>query len=556
MSIKINHPKESLKPESGVLEIDAKGAIGLPSGLTVDRPLVSIRGHIRFAEEIVSPEYFDGAVWQTVPNKAYVDNEVTRATDAESALATRIDNVISNFDPAALDSLTEIVAAFQNADGSLIQSISDLSSASADSIAAEVTRATNAELALGVRVDVEHQNHIDGDEINATAISDEVSRATTAEGVLRDDLADEVDRATTAEGVLRDGLADEATTARAAELVLRDDLADEVDRATTAEGVLRDDLADEVGRATTAEGSINSTISNLTLNSLGDVLVQGPTNGQILSYDLTAGKFKSRSHSLTPIARVFTGDSITLEFDIVTSVDSVMQVVVYINGIQQAPYYSYVLVDGHLIVFDEAPDVGDRIQVSILQSGISTDRPRPIIENITYSTIGFYTTINVIASSVAHGTSAKIGGMPITRIDYPAPNNLQLMIETSKTSASNWTTPQDLILVDTNGNEYVYSNMIAALAEEVAPYWTDSISYIGTFGHGNPINFSLGISNATSIIIEPAYSGEASLPWLSISNNLLVGTAPTNSTPSRYEVKVVASNGSVNITKNYWLLVI
>ena len=520
MSIKINHPKESLKPESGVLEIDAKGAIGLPSGLTVDRPLVSIRGHIRFAEEIVSPEYFDGAVWQTVPNKAYVDNEVTRATDAESALATRIDNVISNFDPAALDSLTEIVAAFQNADGSLIQSISDLSSASADSIAAEVTRATNAELALGVRVDVEHQNHIDGDEINATAISDEVSRATTAEGVLRDDLADE------------------ATTARAAELVLRDDLADEVDRATTA------------------EGSINSTISNLTLNSLGDVLVQGPTNGQILSYDLTAGKFKSRSHSLTPIARVFTGDSITLEFDIVTSVDSVMQVVVYINGIQQAPYYSYVLVDGHLIVFDEAPDVGDRIQVSILQSGISTDRPRPIIENITYSTIGFYTTINVIASSVAHGTSAKIGGMPITRIDYPAPNNLQLMIETSKTSASNWTTPQDLILVDTNGNEYVYSNMIAALAEEVAPYWTDSISYIGTFGHGNPINFSLGISNATSIIIEPAYSGEASLPWLSISNNLLVGTAPTNSTPSRYEVKVVASNGSVNITKNYWLLVI
>jgi hypothetical protein len=41
-------------------------------------------------------------------------------------LENKLNNVISNTDAAALDSLTEIVAAFQSADGNLNNTISNL----------------------------------------------------------------------------------------------------------------------------------------------------------------------------------------------------------------------------------------------------------------------------------------------------------------------------------------------------------------------------------------------------------------------------------------------
>jgi len=47
---------------------------------------------------------------------AALNNEVTRATGAESGLQGQIDNIVSNVDPAALDSLSEIVAHFSAAD--------------------------------------------------------------------------------------------------------------------------------------------------------------------------------------------------------------------------------------------------------------------------------------------------------------------------------------------------------------------------------------------------------------------------------------------------------
>ena len=52
-----------------------------------------------------------------------VANESSRAQAAEAALGVRIDNVLSNADPASLDSLSELLTAFQNADSSLSDSI-------------------------------------------------------------------------------------------------------------------------------------------------------------------------------------------------------------------------------------------------------------------------------------------------------------------------------------------------------------------------------------------------------------------------------------------------
>lgn len=54
-----------------------------------------------------------------------VDQEVLDRIAADNALQNQINDIISNTDPAALDSLTEVVAAFQSADSDLSQAITD-----------------------------------------------------------------------------------------------------------------------------------------------------------------------------------------------------------------------------------------------------------------------------------------------------------------------------------------------------------------------------------------------------------------------------------------------
>lgn len=381
MSIKTNHSKESLTPESGVLKIQASGAIALPTGPEIDRPAISAAGYIRFDEDIIKPEYFDGTNWQTITNKEYVD-----------------------------------------------------------------------------------------------------------------------------------------------------------------------------ARLATSGAGLTDVISNLALDNLTDVTVTSPTDGQVLAYDINIGQFRSQTQSLQPITKNFTGDGQTLNFDIVIAVSSVNNLVVTINGIQQEPFYSYTIINGNIVSFDEAPELNDRVQVRILRSTVSSDRPRPKITGVSYGQVAQYTTITVVATDITYGTGARIGNTQITRIDYISANTMQLMIETNQMSAACWQQPQDLTLVDTSGNEFTFSNLI--FYGNAKPHWSNSNSYIGSFSGGDTIIFTLGVNNATSITIEPAYAGESALSWLSISGTSIVGTAPQNSSPSRYELKVTASNGSVYITKNYWLLVI
>lgn len=380
MAIKINHSTEALTPEGGVLEINAQGALKLPTGGSGQRPIGS-EGQLRYSNELFNPEFFDGDNWQLLTNKVYVDTQITQ-TDA----------------------------------------------------------------------------------------------------------------------------------------------------------------------------NLTNTINNLQLNDLADVTVTSPVTGEVLVYDTTIGQFRSQTNALTPITRNFMGDGTTLEFDIQTSVSNPNLLVVSINGITQEPYYSYTIIDGTTLTFDEAPAQSDRIQVRILRSNTTSDRPRPKITNVSYSTLGQYTTISVVCLDITYGTGAKIGGQSITRIDYPSENILQLMVETSQVTGSLWNTAQDLTLVDTSGNEYVYKNLINYGVNK--PRFTDSTSYIGRFRAGDSINFPLGVNNTTSITIQPANAGESAISWLSISGTSIVGNAPNNSSPSRYEITVVASDGLINITKNYWLLVI
>jgi len=109
-----------------------------------------------------------------------LSSEITRATAAESALGTRIDNVLTNVDATALNSLSEIVTAFQSADSSLNGAITSLATSASSGLAAETSAREAADSALDSRLDTA-ESDINAIESAATTLA---GRVTTAEGSL------------------------------------------------------------------------------------------------------------------------------------------------------------------------------------------------------------------------------------------------------------------------------------------------------------------------------------------------------------------------------------
>jgi predicted nucleic acid-binding Zn-ribbon protein len=103
--------------------------------------------------------------------------EVSDRAAAIDTLTTRVSNIESNIDPAALDSLTEIVTAFQSADGSLAQTVADLAASAGSNLQSEIDRATAAESDLSDRATA-----LEGrSDLLETRATDLEGRATTAE---------------------------------------------------------------------------------------------------------------------------------------------------------------------------------------------------------------------------------------------------------------------------------------------------------------------------------------------------------------------------------------
>lgn len=98
---------------------------------------------------------------------AQITAEENRALAAEGVLQSTLNNVISNTDAAALDSLTEIVAAFQAADGTLNGSLTALTTT------------------MNGKFTTEEAARIAGDLVNSTAIGNETVRAKAKEDQLQ-----------------------------------------------------------------------------------------------------------------------------------------------------------------------------------------------------------------------------------------------------------------------------------------------------------------------------------------------------------------------------------
>ena len=114
-----------------------------------------------------------------------LSSEITRATAAEAALGTRIDNVLANTTAGSLDSLTEVVTAFQAADSSLNGAITSLATSASSGLAAETSAREAADSALDSRLDTA-ESDINAIESAATTLA---GRVTTAESSLSGHIA-------------------------------------------------------------------------------------------------------------------------------------------------------------------------------------------------------------------------------------------------------------------------------------------------------------------------------------------------------------------------------
>jgi hypothetical protein len=213
-------------------------------------------------------------------NATDIASEISRATAAESALdtaykaadaglQTQITNIISNVDPAALDSLSEIVAEFQSQDSALTAAIT----ANSTLITNETARAQTAEQA------------------NATAISTEATRAQGAEATNASDISTEAATARAAENALdarvtaNEGDITTLTTGLAAEISATDgevsqlqtDLAAEVTRASGAELANAQDIANEATARANADTAVRTDFATADATTLASAQTYADT---------------------------------------------------------------------------------------------------------------------------------------------------------------------------------------------------------------------------------------------------------------------------------------
>ena len=194
-------------------------------------------------------------------NTTAISNEETRALAAESALDTaykaadtalqsQITNIISNVDPASLDSLSEIVTAFQSADTVFTAGIA----ANASAITAEVSRATTAEGANATNIANEITRAQGEEATNAAAVVTEAAARTSADNAL--DV-----RVTANEGditTLTNGLAAEISATNGDISTLTTNLTAEISTARGAESANAADIASEETARANADTSIRT----------------------------------------------------------------------------------------------------------------------------------------------------------------------------------------------------------------------------------------------------------------------------------------------------------
>ena len=192
---------------------------------------------------------------EAVNAQAVVD-EATARTTADTTLQSNIDTVsgrvdaILNGSSESLDTIVEVVAAFENADSdlqTLISSNAGSHTANAAAITAEETRALAAEGVLQSAIDAEETRATGVESGLQSQITSEIASRSAADQSMKDDLDSDI----AAEAALRS--AGDATLQSAIDV--------EVARATAAEGVLQSLLDSEQSARILSDQGLQSAIT-------------------------------------------------------------------------------------------------------------------------------------------------------------------------------------------------------------------------------------------------------------------------------------------------------
>ena len=176
--------------------------------------------------------------------------EAIARASADLNLQNQIDFITANVDEEALDSLAEIVAAYQAADNAFTAAIS----ANAAAISTETTNRVNADNTLQANIDAEVTARTNADATLQSNITAETNARTSADSTLTVNLAAEVTRATGVEA----GLNTRLTTAEGDISTLETDLATEITRATSAEAANATNITAEQTARTNADAALQA----------------------------------------------------------------------------------------------------------------------------------------------------------------------------------------------------------------------------------------------------------------------------------------------------------
>jgi len=177
-----------------------------------------------------------------------IADEVLRAKAAEEVNALAISNILQNSDPAALDSLAEIVAKMDADELSLSGLITSNNTEIKSNTANIASNATDIAS-------------------NATNISGETGRAEAAEQKNTDDIAEEKKRAEAAEQKNTDAIEEEVLRATLKETILTQNLATEVSRAIAKDDEHTANITSNTTNITSNTTNITSNTANITSNT-------------------------------------------------------------------------------------------------------------------------------------------------------------------------------------------------------------------------------------------------------------------------------------------------
>lgn len=240
--------------------------------------------------------------------KAREDSIEAAYIAADTALQSQLNNFINNVDSDSLDSLAEIVEAFQNADDALSASIianataitNEVNRAVAketeinDRVTVEISRAQSAESSLAGLIGIEETARISGDNALSARLDTEETKSTS----LQSQITAEVSRASGEESRIEGRLNSEITRATGAEAANASNISDEIVARAVADNQVRTDLGADI---VAAEAAAKAHAESQDDTMIGDATVDG-TSGNTVTDRIATAKAEAIIESSNSVA--------------------------------------------------------------------------------------------------------------------------------------------------------------------------------------------------------------------------------------------------------------